>query len=97
MAMTAIRYVLRTHPDCTLQIEYSAMALFETYTSGLSGPASILAPVTRSDTADLPDGDCRSLLVGQAGTANQSTFPAERGSTSACNRDFGSNPAFGAF
>lgn len=46
------------------------MALFETYTSGLSAPASILAPVTRSDTADLPDGDCRSLLVGQAGTAN---------------------------
>ena len=63
------------------------MALFETYTSGLSAPASILAPVTRSDTADLPDGDCRSLLVGQAGPRTSSTCPAELGSTFRCNRD----------
>ena len=83
-------------PTLQTESEYSAMALFETYTSGLSGPASILAPVTRSDTADLPDGDCRSLLVGQAGTANLIDVSGERGSTFRCNRDL-IQSAFGAF
>jgi hypothetical protein len=46
------------------------MAIFENYTPGLTAPASFLAPVTRNDTSDLPDGDCRALLVGQSGTAN---------------------------
>jgi hypothetical protein len=31
------------------------------------GPATILKPVTPSDTADLPDGVSRSLYVGVAG------------------------------
>lgn len=35
----------------------------------LTLPAEKLVPVNKAD-ADLPDGDCRSLLVGTAGTAN---------------------------
>lgn len=39
---------------------------------GLSSDASsgLWVKVTKSDTADLPDGVCRGLLVGTAGTAN---------------------------
>lgn len=33
-------------------------------------PARKVVPVTPSDTTDLPDGPCRALLVGTAGTAN---------------------------
>jgi len=34
-----------------------------------SAPAREVIPVTKAD-ADLPDGQCRGLLVGTAGTAN---------------------------
>lgn len=34
-----------------------------------SSPANKYVPVTKAD-ADLPDGPCRALLVGTAGTAN---------------------------
>lgn len=34
-----------------------------------SAPADLIVPVTKA-VADLPDGACRSLLVGTAGTAN---------------------------
>lgn len=34
-----------------------------------SAPAGAVVPVTKADAA-LPDGECRSLLVGTAGTAN---------------------------
>jgi hypothetical protein len=34
-----------------------------------SSPADAVIPVTKAD-ADLPDGNCRALLVGTAGTAN---------------------------
>lgn len=33
-------------------------------------PAGLWVLVTKSDTTDLPDGPCRALLVGTAGTAN---------------------------
>ncbi|MGD9544335.1 MAG: hypothetical protein AB7F41_04900 [Methylocystis sp.] len=36
----------------------------------LIAPAQRYVPVTKSDVAGLPDGPCKSLLVGQAGTAN---------------------------
>lgn len=34
-----------------------------------TAPATAFAPVTKADAA-LPDGECRGLLVGTAGTAN---------------------------
>ncbi len=39
---------------------------------GLASDASagVWVPVTKNDNADLPDGICRGLLVGTAGTAN---------------------------
>lgn len=37
---------------------------------GMDAPASKIAPVTKADSTDLPDGACRALLVGTAGTAN---------------------------
>jgi hypothetical protein len=43
---------------------------FRSHNSGLSAPAAKLAPITPDDEADLPDGVCRALLVGTAGTAN---------------------------
>jgi hypothetical protein len=43
---------------------------FRGHNGGLTGPASKLAPVTPDDESDLPDGVCRALLVGTAGTAN---------------------------
>ncbi len=39
-------------------------------TNALTAPASKIVPVTKDDVADLPDGVCRALLVGTAGTAN---------------------------
>jgi hypothetical protein len=39
------------------------------YPTETGAPASIFVPVTKAD-ADLPDGICRGLLVGTAGTAN---------------------------
>lgn len=35
----------------------------------MAAPARIWVPVTKADV-DLPDGQCRALLVGTAGTAN---------------------------
>lgn len=54
--------------------------------AGLSVPASVYVPVTKAD-ANLPDGMCRALLVGTAGTANlmdrngdiRSTVPLQQG------------------
>jgi hypothetical protein len=43
---------------------------FRSHNGGLSSPASKLVPITPDDDADLPDGVCRALLVGTAGTAN---------------------------
>ena len=43
---------------------------FRNRNGGLAAPASKLVPVTPDDEADLPDGVCRALLVGTAGTAN---------------------------
>lgn len=37
---------------------------------GLSAPAGMVVAVTASDSADLPDGICRSLLVGTGGAAD---------------------------
>lgn len=34
-----------------------------------SSPASVFSPVTKADS-NLPDGTCKALLVGTAGTAN---------------------------
>jgi hypothetical protein len=42
---------------------------FKNIAPGASGPALAIKLVTKSDTADLPDGACRALLVGTAGTA----------------------------
>jgi len=42
---------------------------FQTLSAGLESPAGIFVPVTKADS-DLPDGVCRGLLVGTAGTAN---------------------------
>jgi len=39
------------------------------YTDISSAPADKFVPVTKADS-DLPDGTCRALLVGTAGTAN---------------------------
>ncbi len=38
-----------------------------------SGPGRRIVPVTKAD-ANLPDGRCRALLVGTAGTANLGEF-----------------------
>jgi len=43
---------------------------FRNHNGGLAAPASRLVPVTPDDEADLPDGVCRALLAGAAGTAN---------------------------
>lgn len=40
-----------------------------TYTTDITAPSPLYVPVTKAD-ADLPDGICRGLLVGAAGTAN---------------------------
>ncbi len=42
---------------------------FATYAVLPDGPARKYAPVTKANS-DLPDGCCRGLLVGTAGTAN---------------------------
>ncbi len=42
---------------------------FSSQATGLIGPAAQLAAIVKSDTADLPGGVCRALLVGTAGTA----------------------------
>lgn len=42
------------------------------YSDASSAPADDFVPVTKADT-DLPDGTCRGLLVGTAGTANLHT------------------------
>jgi len=41
-----------------------------THSSGLSSPARRLLAITKSADTDLPEGVCRALLVGTAGTAN---------------------------
>ena len=43
---------------------------FSTHNGGLNGPASRLVPITPDDSNDLPEGACRALLVGTAGTAD---------------------------
>jgi hypothetical protein len=43
---------------------------FVRHNSGLTAPASKVVPVTPDDSTDLPDGVCRAVLVGSAGTAN---------------------------
>jgi len=43
---------------------------FQNRNRGLTAPASGLVPVTPNDASDLPEGVCRALLVGTAGTAN---------------------------
>ena len=43
---------------------------FRSHNGGLNAPASKVVPITADDEADLPDGVCRALLVGSAGTAN---------------------------
>jgi hypothetical protein len=43
---------------------------FSSHNGGLTAPASRIVPITPDDDADLPDGTCRALLVGTAGTAN---------------------------
>lgn len=40
------------------------------HANAYAGPAGALRKVTPSDTADLPDGPCRALLVGTAGDAD---------------------------
>jgi hypothetical protein len=44
-------------------------AISSTAGDASSGPAEDFVPVTKAD-ANLPDGACRGLLVGTAGTAN---------------------------
>ncbi len=43
---------------------------FRTHNSGLTSPASRVVPIVPDDESDLPEGVCRGLLVGTAGTAN---------------------------
>lgn len=43
---------------------------FEINSPDILSPGSKIVPVTKDDNADLPDGVCRALLVGTAGTAN---------------------------
>lgn len=42
---------------------------FSSHNGGLNAPASRLVPITPDDDNDLPEGVCRALLVGAAGTA----------------------------
>lgn len=44
-------------------------SISESHGDASSAPADAFIPVTKAD-ADLPDGTCRGLLVGTAGTAN---------------------------
>jgi hypothetical protein len=41
---------------------------FSSHNGGLNAPASRLVPITPDDDNDLPEGVCRALLVGAAGT-----------------------------
>ncbi|MGB0084214.1 MAG: hypothetical protein WBP94_02415 [Rhodomicrobiaceae bacterium] len=43
---------------------------FSTHNGGLNAPASRVVPITPDDDNDLPEGACRALLVGTAGTAD---------------------------
>ena len=43
---------------------------FSGHNSGLTAPAAQIVPITPNDTSDLPDGVCRALLIGVAGTVN---------------------------
>lgn len=43
---------------------------FRVHSGGLNAPASKLVPVTPNSDTNLPDGVCRALLVGVAGTGN---------------------------
>ena len=43
---------------------------FRIHSGGLNAPASKLVPVTPHDDVNLPEGVCRALLVGTAGSAN---------------------------
>jgi hypothetical protein len=43
---------------------------FSTHSGGLSSPASRIVPITPDDDNDLPDGTCRAILAGTAGTAS---------------------------
>lgn len=43
---------------------------FQSHRVALDSPAFEVAKVTKDDGSDLPDGACRALLVGTAGTAN---------------------------
>ena len=43
---------------------------FSTHSGGLSSPASRIVPITPDDDNDLPDGVCRAVLVGTAGSAS---------------------------
>ena len=60
---------------------------FSSQTPGLIGPAAQLRPIAKSDTQDLPNGVCRAVLVGTAGSANlidafgatQSNVPLQQG------------------
>lgn len=40
------------------------------YNRGIAAPAASIAPITKSDTADVPGGSCRAVLCGTEGTAN---------------------------
>jgi hypothetical protein len=42
---------------------------FSSHNGGLNAPASRLVPITPNNDSDLPEGVCRALLVGTAGTA----------------------------
>lgn len=43
---------------------------FRQLSTGLDSPARKIVAITPSDTLDLPDGVCRALLVGTAGTVD---------------------------
>lgn len=42
---------------------------FSSQATGLIGPAALIRPIVKSNTVDLPNGACRAVLVGTAGTA----------------------------
>lgn len=44
--------------------------LFSHHSIYLSAPAAKIVPVTPDNNTDLPEGVCRALLIGMAGTAN---------------------------
>ena len=62
---------------------------FSTHNGGLNAPASRVVPITPDDDNDLPEGACRALLVGTAGTADlidasgaeRPAFPCSRATT----------------